>query len=247
MRKQTVADPGLLYFGNPNAKLRLPNIRTFSIPAGHTCPGAKDCQSRFDRGKRKIVDGPHTQFRCFAASTEAARTSVRLSTDRNWELLKRAQTLEVMQALIQKSLPPPYFDIIRVHVHGDFFSMDYLLAWLETARKTPDRLFYAYTKSLHLLSRVPSLIPENFVFTASRGGKYDHLIEKHGFREAIVVNHPEEAEALGLPIDHDDSLARDPSVRAYTLLLHNTQPKGSKAALAKARMLRENIKFAYGK
>ena len=69
----------LLKFGEPNAKLkklakklRL-KLKTFSLPSGWTCPGAKDCHSRADRDTGKIKDGKHTEFRCFQASAEAAR------------------------------------------------------------------------------------------------------------------------------------------------------------------------------
>lgn len=248
MRKQTVADPGLLFFGKGNAKLP-PNVATFSIPAGYTCPGAMDCLSKFDRGKRKLVDGPRQQHRCFAASMEAAFTTVRLSTDRNWQRLKTAKTVEVMVSLITNSLPPPYYDVVRVHVHGDYFSFDYMLAWLEVARKNPDRLFYSYTKSLHFLVKAmdAGLVPENFVFTASRGGKFDHLIDDKGLREAVVIYHPEEAEALGLQIDHDDTLARDPEVRKFSLLIHGQQPAKSKSAVAVKRLKKEGVKFSYGR
>lgn len=248
MRKQTVSDPGLLFFGKGNAKLP-PNVATFSIPAGYTCPGAMDCLARFDRGKRKVVDGKGQQHRCFAASMEAAFSTVRLSTDRNWQRLKTAKTVEVMVALITNSLPPPYYDVIRVHVHGDYFSFDYMLAWLEVARCHPERLFYSYTKSLHFLVKAmdAGLVPSNFVFTASRGGKFDHLIDERGLREAVVVYHPEEAEVLGLEIDHDDMLARDPEVGKFSLLIHGTQPAKSKGAAAIKRLKKEKVKFSYGR
>ena len=83
------------------------------------------------------------------------------------------------------------------------------------------------------------------VLTASRGGEEDHLIDKHNLREAIVVMHPDEAKALGLELDHDDSLARDPSVTKFALLIHGTQPTGSDASDALKRMRKEGIKFSY--
>lgn len=248
MRKQTIENPGTLYFGKGNAKLG-PNVATFSIPAGHTCPGAMDCLSKFDRSKRKLIDGPHLRHRCFAASTEAARPSVRRSTDRNWKLLLGAKSQEVMASLIHHSIPGRAFDTIRVHVSGDFYNMDYLLAWLAAAKINDDRLFYAYTKSLNFLVKAMEMkmVPPNFVFTASRGGKFDHLIDKYGLREAVVVHHPEEAERLGLATDHDDSLARDPEVAKFALLLHGQQPAGSLAASSMKRMKKEGVKNSYGK
>jgi hypothetical protein len=248
VRKQTVSDTGILYFGKGNAKLG-GDVATFSIPAGYTCPGASDCLSKFDRKKRKIVDGALQQHRCFAASMEAAFATVRNSTDRNWILLRTAKTVEVMTALIDNSMPPKYFNKIRVHVHGDYFSMDYMLSWLEAARRNPDRLFYSYTKSLHFLvkAKQTNMIPPNFVFTASRGGKFDNLIDEHNLREAVVVYHPDEASEMGLTIDHDDSLAMNPEISKFALLIHGTQKSGSRGAVAIKRLKKENINFKYAR
>jgi len=236
----------VLFFGRGNSKLP-PDVATFSIPAGYTCPGAKACLAKFDRGKRKIVDGLHQEHRCFAASMEAARPNVRVSTDRNWQLLKHARTTEAMVALIKKSMLPAYWSKIRVHVHGDYYNMAYFLAWMEVARQHPDRLFYSYTKSLDYWIKAKTLVPNNFVLTASRGGKFDHLIDEHKLREAIVVFHEDEAKALGLEIDHDDSHAMRDDGKNFALLLHGMQSKGSKAAAALKRLRAEGVKFSYGK
>ena len=182
-----------LTFGTTNAKLSSQGIATFSIPAGYTCPGAKDCHAFFDRTTRKLVDGKHQEFRCYAASAEAAFMSVRESVDANLRLLKSARTVERMAELIHWSLPAKSkFDKIRVHAAGDFYNGTYFAAWMEVARRNPDIEFYAYTKSLHLWVNYKSLIPKNFVLTASRGGKFDKLIDAHDLREVVVVYHPEE-------------------------------------------------------
>ena len=68
----------LLKFGQGNAKLDKA-IATFSIPAGHTCPGADKCMARANRLTGKISDGKSQEFRCFSASSEAAFSSVRES------------------------------------------------------------------------------------------------------------------------------------------------------------------------
>ncbi len=65
--------------------------------------------------------------------------------------------------------------LIRVHDSGDFFSQDYLDAWVFIARKTPAKTFYAYTKSLHLDF---SHAPKNLRITQSQGGKLDREIDK---------------------------------------------------------------------
>jgi hypothetical protein len=57
------------------------------------------------------------------------------------------------------------------------------------------------------------------------------LIARHGLKSARVVYSHAEAEALGLEIDHDDSHAYA-SDASFALLIHGTQPKGTKAAEA---------------
>lgn len=74
-------------------------------------------------------------------------------------------------------------------------------------------------------------LPENLILTASRGGKYDELIDLHGWKEALVVYSEQEAIDKGLEIDHDDSHAAY-GKENFALLLHGVQPKGSVAGEA---------------
>lgn len=253
-KKRTKATPGpdsklasmeVLKFGTGNVKLTGSSTATFSLPAGITCPGAKECFSYFDRGEKRITDGRHTAFRCYAASLEASFPSVRASVDYNQRLLKEAKTVEAMADLIERSLPAKAWVNIRVHAHGDFYSGDYFLAWMEAARRDPKRNFYAYTKSLPHWIRYREMIPKNFVLNASMGGKFDHLIKEHKLKHSIVVFHPEVAAKLKLEIDHDDSLARDRKVKRFALLIHGTQPANSNASAAIKRMKVEGVRFSY--
>jgi len=140
-----------------------------------------------------------------------------------------------MDLLLMNSLPDDA-GIVRIHVAGDFFNQDYMLAWWLTASENPNTLFYAYTKSLRYWNNIVNEMPilDNFVLTASYGGRDDHLIKPMGLRSAKVVFSEAEAEKLGLEIDHDDSHAARPSMRNqdFALLIHGTQPKGSEAATA---------------
>ena len=232
-----------LKFGEPNSKLKkmLKKMRlilkTFTLPAGWSCPAAQDCLSKADRETGKIQDGPDTEFRCFAASAEATYPSLRNMVWHNFELLKEALKLDAQAGfenmphtsdLIHKSLPKK-FDIMRVHVGGDYFSKKYLQAWIEVAKKNPDKIFYSDSKSLHFFKQFA--LPENLVLTASRGGKYDDLIDLHGWKEALVVYSEQEAEEKGLEIDHDDTHAAF-GEKNVALLIHCTQPAGSAASIA---------------
>jgi hypothetical protein len=64
---------------------------------------------------------------------------------------------------------------VRIHDAGDFYSMPYLLAWVNIAESTPDVLFYAYTKEVALIHE--TRLPANLVVLFSKGGKQDRLIE----------------------------------------------------------------------
>lgn len=225
----------MLKFGKGNAKLdknKTP-IVTFSLPAGWTCPGAKDCKSRAmesENGKRYIRDGRDTEFRCFAASQEVLYTNTYNARRHNLDVLRAAKTTNKMAKLISDSLPNNA-KIVRIHVSGDFFSQAYFDAWVKVSTENPGVIFYAYTKSLPYVIKRRDSIPANFRLTASYGGRYDSLIPSSGIRSARVVFSVEEAMGLGLEIDSDDSHAIGTG-GDFALLLHGTQPKGSKAANA---------------
>lgn len=242
----------LLHISTDNAKLVASRTAAFKVPSGSTCRCANECRSMFDRKKRKIIDGPNTKFRCYSASLEAARPSVRKSTDENlWKLLK-AGTEEGMAELIEMSLPGLFWERIRIHDGGEFFSDEYFRAWLRVAQNNPNRFFYAYTKDISMWLNHINQIPDNFLLTASYGGTEDHLIEKHDLRWARTIFHPEDMAEYGdykypEDVDHDDSHARDPNCKGFFLLLHGVQPKGSEAAAAIRRLKEEDIDHTYGK
>jgi hypothetical protein len=228
-------------------------------PSGnYSCPWAKDCKSSampFDKhGKvvpisRRhdlddqgeplvvrwgIVDGPQSQFRCYAASLEVAYPALREILHGNLEALKawrRMDHEDGMLVLLSEALDEAgAYDnrsVVRIHSHGEFWSTDYLDTWLRLAAATPSNLYYTYTKAVAWMHARAERgdVPENFKVTYSRGGTQDHLIDQYGLKEAVVVQHAEEAEALGLEVDWDDSHAAFGDT-SFALALHGTQPKG---------------------
>lgn len=250
----------LLKFGLGNSKLS-DTIATFSIPSGFSCPGALECLAKVPRDGGHIVDGPKQRMRCFSAVTELARPTARKARWHNFDLLQSVvsaqespgERVRALQDLLLDSMHwirrPAH--AVRIHVGGDFYSQEYFDAWMQVAVRRPDLHFYAYTKSIPFwidwaVNRdLP--MPDNTTIVASRGGRYDRLIDRHGLRECVVVDHPEEAQALGLEVDHDDSLAQDGGVKKFALVLHGMQPKGTKSAAALTRMRREGVKFSYSK
>ena len=246
----------LLKFSKGNKKLSKDTL-IFSLPAGKTCPGASLCHSFVSinkDNKRVIQDGVNTEFRCYAASQEVMYTALYQKRKYNLDLLIdslnfKKNTLNAVD-LINESLSKyltKSIKKVRIHDSGDFFSGEYLRAWLAVARLNPNIQFYCYSKSLNLFGTNVS-IPDNFYLTASMGGKYDYLIHKGYFkRYAIVVNSIIEAKTLGIlhrnkpyVIDKDDSscLKDEP----FALLLHGTQPKGSKASKALQAIKKTKVK-----
>ena len=239
------------------------DIITFSIPAGHSCPFAKDCRSCATlkaqrshntanaKGKFSgfgIQDGPHTQFRCFTAIDEVMRPAVRNARWHNLLTLLHVLSKGKMATvkLIERNLPSVRFGRpMRPHVAGDFFTQKYFDAWMEVARRNPNRIFYAYTKALPFWVKRLDTIPKNFKLTASYGGTHDWMIEKYNLRFAKVVKSVQEAADLGLELDHDDSHAYGDGP-SFALLVHGQQPAGSAFAKAWAALKKLGI-GGYGK
>lgn len=208
---------------------------SLDLLAGYSCPFAKDCLAKVKiiDNKRKVVDGPDQKFRCFSASQEATYTNVYNLRSFNFNAL-RGLSAWAMFDLLKTNLPVDA-GVVRPGVDGDFFSQRYFDSWLRLAYYRPDVLFYAYTKSLPYWVKNLRFIPDNFVLTASYGGRRDDLIAKYGLRSATVVKSEEHANELGLEIDHDDSHAADPTKRhdSFALLIHGIQPAGTEFAEAK--------------
>lgn len=225
-------------------------VYSFDLLSGWSCPFADQCMSRAvvgDDGKRKIKDGKNTQFRCFSASQEVQYTNVYNLRNDNFQEL-RHMTEDEMYNTISASLPSDA-GIVRIHVAGDFFNMIYMRVWVRIAIANPNTLFYAYTKSLRYWLDIKGCMPQNIIFTASRGGREDYLIALHNLREAVVVFSEEQAAELGLEIDHDDSHAARPSLRdkSFALLIHGTQPKDSEASKALQVLKKNNVKHSYSR
>lgn len=237
-----------LHFGKGNAKLNT-KIATFSLPAGVTCPFAHLCKTWVgENGKlaEKVLadDDAKKRFRCFAANAEAMYSNYRNAVNENLDLLRPiSNSAEAMASLIQAYLPKE--EKIRIHVGGDFFNEEYLLAWNIVANSNPQKTFYAYTKSIPFWVKHKNEIAKNFILTASYGGLYDNLIEENDLKRVKTYFHPDDAKADGVEIDHDDSLALDPNVKRFGLLLHGQQPKNSDASKAISRLKSENVAFGY--
>ena len=98
-------------------------VYSFSLLAGHSCPFAKLCKARVvidENGKRRIEDGPDTEFRCYAASNEVRFQKVYDSRKHNFDTLKSlGNDTRKIAAAIESNLPSDA-GIIRIHASGAF-------------------------------------------------------------------------------------------------------------------------------
>ena len=230
-------------------------VYSLDLLSGWSCPFAKNCLSKVHETGNltksgnpqvKLKDGPETEFRCFSASQEALLPSVYRRRKHNFDTLRGLHLNDMIHRLNQDL--PKDLGILRFHVGGDFFNSDYFFAALNLAMMHPNKLFYAYTKSLKYWLKYREWTDQipNLVLTASRGGRDDHLITEHHLRESVVVFSEDEAHERALAIDHDDSHAAVPSWsdNDFALLIHGVQPKGSEAGKAVVAL---KGKGSYGK
>ena len=252
----------MVKFSTANAKLKalhdVPELQrwlqdrrkvySFDLLSGWSCPQANECLSKVVQigDSRKIQDGKNCQFRCFSASQEATFPSAYNKRKANFDAMRSLKSSYSMACKIADAMPDN-LGICRIHVAGDFFNQKYFRAWHLIAEWYPDRLFYAYTKSLSWWVEDRDSLPDNLVLTASRGGRLDFMIDELNLRESRVVFSEAEAEALGYEIDHTDELAAIPEIRdeSFALLIHGVQPKGSKASDAIKQLKKEKVKFSY--
>lgn len=99
--------------------------------------------------------------------------------------------------------------VLRIHDSGDFYSKEYLEAWMRIAEvfKGEKRVkFYAYTKMVSLVKSVKQT--KNFDIIFSLGGREDKVINAKTDRHSRVFESEAELEAAGyINASNDDMLA----------------------------------------
>ncbi|MCP3697552.1 MAG: hypothetical protein GY920_03155 [Aliivibrio sp.] len=178
-------------------------VYEYNLPVGHSCPFAKLCLVKVDKKTGKF-ENKSSNYKCYAAAAERF-PGVRNSRWTNFENAKNSIVPH----------PPKLAKSIRVHGSGDFFSQSYFDCWIDIALQNPEKEFWAYTKSLKYWVRRITEIPDNLVLTASVGGTDDYLISDHNLKHVVVV--ASDKDTL-LPIDTNDDLARDPSIKCFALI-----------------------------
>ena len=240
----------VLGMSKSNAKLDWPYM---SLPAGYTCPQATICKNFAARtgkkfkGGRSLKSTKDTEFMCYAAREQAQyHTTAGKNAFNNLDLLRgvnKSDGIDGMANLIIGSLKYYGFDkvpVFRIHEGGDFFSNDYMKAWVEVAKSIPGTTFYTHTTSLKFWLNNKSSIPRNMKLIASLDKNNEDLIMSNNLRYARVVYSVEEAKELRLPIDYDDTIACC-SDESFALLIHGQQPAGSEASKALSKNKKEGI------
>jgi hypothetical protein len=241
----------LLYFSEGNEKLDN-NVYIFSLPAGKACPNATNCKTTvvvdefFKKSTLKKLAG--NKFTCYGAQGQSLYPTKYYNAMVNFKILKELCTSVEDKTKVLNTMVNGFSDnsIVRVHDAGDFFSSDYLSAWLNVAELHPKILFYAYTTSINFLKIVSEKrgsLPINFVFSESEENltrlfKSDtediinSIKEKGVLKTRILFNTFKEAEERGLKIDINDTLAMRGDISEFGLLIHGNQQVGEQRIYA---------------
>lgn len=110
-----------------NLRLGRKLIRTFSIPAGSTCPGKSDLCTKL----------------CYASKGFYLTPDVRRSYLKNLRISKTDKFVPLMIEAIRENNTI----VFRIHVSGDFYDVIYTRKWIEIVRSLPNVKFFAYTRS----------------------------------------------------------------------------------------------------
>ena len=156
----------------------------FGITALKSCPWAGEC-AKF----------------CYAQKGAYIWSNVKPAFERRLDATKRDDFVDVMITEIRKKKA----NRIRIHDSGDFYSFKYFKKWMEIAKKCPDVLFYAYTKSLPIVNL--TIKPINLKIIQSYGGKLDHLIDTSKPHAVIFDSKQDLLDAGYLDASKDDTIA----------------------------------------
>lgn len=122
-------------FGEGNEKLG--EIFTFSLPSKITCPGS----SKWCREK------------CYGKRYERRRLKCRNAYDRNLALSKTPEKFSGLMI----GVIPRIITSFRIHVSGDFYSIEYIESWIKICSSFSNIQFWAYTRSWNVRTLIASL------------------------------------------------------------------------------------------
>lgn len=163
-----------------NSKLKKDGIVSFNlIPVTH-CPSAGACKAYCYAtvGQQAFRNGVLRRARAYIATMQ-------------WDFVPRM--IDEVRAAVRRGAKA-----VRVHDSGDFYSLDYMLKWMEIAAQCPEVRFYAYTKMVVLVKRLykAGRVPPNFQLIQSLGGVSDSQIDK-SLPHSRIFRSIEELQAAG--------------------------------------------------
>ena len=180
-------------------------IFNFSIPAYKTksgkitCPFAADCV-KFCYAQK----GNYTRF-----------PVVKESQEKKYLLTKEDNFVDLITAAIKRKKATH----IRIHDSGDFYSINYLLKWVNIANDNPGVTFYAYTKSIQFFKGCIN-IPANMIIIYSEGSKKDELIDIAKDRHARIFQSIKELTGAGYIDASTNDLQAIQSNKKVGLIFH---------------------------
>lgn len=139
-------------------KVTLEQFLIFSLPAEKTCPQSTEmCRKS-----------------CYAKKAERMYLNTRIARERNYKDSLSVNFVALMIGTIEFEMNRAEFKntkfFFRLHESGDFYSVNYMMKWIEIANHFigNDRIvFGAYTKSLNIYNKVKTDIPNNLIIRAS--------------------------------------------------------------------------------
>lgn len=163
---------GLLKKGNS----KLGNgIWTFSIPAISTCPNrTKLCESS-----------------CYTLKGPSMFKNVRSSRDISYDASKRDDFVEVISSELFRKRGSV---VVRIHVEGDFYSLDYMAKWVQIMERNQKHKFFMFTRQWRDSSFLPFIQYINGLPNAEIFASVDEEIRglnevpPHWMRVADIVN-----------------------------------------------------------
>lgn len=169
-----------------NSKLG-PWIHSWSLPAGkrETCPGETDLCRRA----------------CYAKKNSFAYPSVQTAYRRNKAMADKPWFADWMTAELKHRM----VRIVRIHVSGDFYSVEYTRKWHTIVAACPDARFFAYTRSWAVDAMLHDLIQLSRFPNMALWWSVDRLSGPapaiRGIRKAYMAI--DDADAMNAPNDCD--------------------------------------------
>ena len=154
-------------FSKGNRKLPT-DIAIFNLPSRITCPGAtEECK----------------QY-CYAKKAERMYKGALPFRYKNLELTKTAQFVDTAVEQLSRMHK---LRAVRMHESGDFYNQSYLDKWVTIAKKFPDVIFTAYTKSLHLDFSKMQRLKNVVLFASVDDTTKAHMLKKNKLKSKAIV------------------------------------------------------------